>query len=212
MNGGHWRKAGTAVALSLALATASHAFPLFGDHDSANELLAIEYYNAKAGEFIVTVSPDESKALEVGSAPGWEGTGFSFYVVDGPAGAGRVSGMHATALPVCRYFIPPASHFLSASASECAVVGASIPGAVLESEAAFHAWLPNDDGSCPRLFAKIGGFKFAPVYRMWDSVQGTAHRLTTSRELRDAMVASGWIPEGSGDDGVAMCVPAWGGG
>ena len=209
MNGQRWRKAGAAAALSLALAAPSAALVLFGDDDPGSVQLAVEFYHAEAGEFFVTASPDESEALEAGSTPGWERTGLSFYAVDGPAGAGRVTGMHPVAVPVCRYFIPPASHFVSGSASECAAVAASIPGAVLETEAAFYAWLPDDEGRCPRLFAKIGGFEFAPVYRMWDSARGNTQRLTTSKALRDAMAEDGWIAEGSGADGVAMCVPSW---
>lgn len=44
--------------------------------------------------------------------------------------------------PVCRYFIPPASHFLSASKAECDAVGATYPEFVFETASAFHAWLP----------------------------------------------------------------------
>ena len=86
-----------------------------------------------------------------------------------------------------------------------------VAGAVLETEAAFYAWLPDEKGLCPRLFAKIGGFSFAPVYRLWNSRQRNAQRLTMSEAERDAMVAEGWISEGNGADGVAMCVPSWSG-
>ena len=170
MNGKRWRKAATLAALSMMLAAPADAFLLFGDHEPASVEPAIEYHNAKLGEYLVTVSPGEIAALDGGSAPGWVRTGFAFFTVDGPASARVVGGLQA-ALPVCRYFIPPASHFLSALPGECAEIGARIAGAVLESEAAFYAWLPNADGTCPRLYAKIGGFAFVPVYRL-----GTAPR------------------------------------
>ena len=105
MNMRHWRKAGAVAALAMVLAAPAHSFLLFGDDDPAKLALGTEYYNAKLGEFVVTVSLDEKNALETGSTPGWERTGFSFYAVDGPAGMGRVSGNHPTAVAVCRYHI-----------------------------------------------------------------------------------------------------------
>ena len=210
MNVKHWRKAGAAAALSLALAAPANAFPLFGDHEPASVRPAIEYHNAEYGEYLITVSPREIAALDAGSAPGWVRARRAFSTVDAPASAPVVSGYHATAFPVCRYFIPPAAHFLSASPGECAQIVAVIPDAVLETEAAFYAWLPNASGQCPKLFAKIGGFRFDPVYRLYDGAQGTAHRLTTSKAERDAMVADGWVSAGYGADGVAMCVPSSG--
>jgi len=210
MNGLDWRKAGAAAALSMTLAAPAHAFLQFGDDEPANLEPATEYFNAKLGEFFVSVSAGETAALDTGSAPGWERTGHSFYTVDGPARVNVANGSRLTAVPVCRYFIPPASHFLSVSAAECAAVGEGIPGAVLETEAAFFAFTPRDDGGCPQLYSKVGGLAFAPVYRLWDSIQGIAHRYTTVKEVRDAMVENGWISEGNGPDGVAMCVPAFG--
>ena len=202
MNGKRWRNTGVAMALSLALAA-----PLGAESFTANPALATEYYNVELGEFVVTTSMDESKKLDTGSTPGWGRTGFSFYVVDGPDPSGPANSGDPVAVPVCRFLIPPASHFLSASLDECAAVRANIAGAVLEAEAAFYVWLPGADGRCPQLNA---AFALAPVYRMWDSVQGTAHRLTTVKDLRDAMAANGWIAEGYGADGVSMCVPALG--
>ena len=211
MNGKRWRKAGALAALSLSLAAPVDAVLLYGDGDPVSVEPAIEYHNAALGEYFFTVSADEIAALDAGSARGWVRTRFAFFTVDGPASVHVVSGKRAKASPVCRYFIPPASHFLSASSEECAAIGALVARAVLESDAAFYAWLPGDDGGCPRPFAKIGGFEFAPVYRLWDNDRQAAHRLTASKSERDAMVADGWISEGYGKDGVAMCVPSWGG-
>src|SRR5262249_33934011 len=124
----------------------------------------------------------------------------------------RVAGMdapHAGASPVCRFFVPPASHFLSAFPDECAAVGAAHPEFTLEADAAFYAWTPNEDGTCPQLSTAIGGFEFQPVYRLWNQRLDTNHRLTASKTERDAMVARGWVSEGYGEQGVAMCVPSW---
>jgi hypothetical protein len=208
MNGNRWRKAGIAAALSMMLAGPSSAFPLFGG-EPANVQPVFEYENAALGEHVVTRSPAEIDALDAGLIPGWVRMRFAFFTVDGPVSAYVAPGYRAPASPVCRYYIPPGSHFLSASADECAEVGARVAGAVLETGAAFHAWLPDGEGRCPRLFAKIGGFELAPVYRMLDSRQGNAFRLTTSKVERDAMVGSGWVSDGYGADGVAMCVPSW---
>ena len=203
-----WRKAAVAAALSTILAAPADAFTLFGD-ETANVAPAVEYYNAALGEQLVTQTPAEIAALDAGAAAGWVRRRFAFLALDGPASAFVVPGHRASALPVCRYYIPPASHFLSASAGECADVARRVPGAILETDAAFYAWLPDGEGGCPRLFAKIGGFEFAPVYRVLDRRFENAHRLTASKAERDAMVADGWVSEGYGADGVAMCVPSW---
>ena len=46
-----------------------------------------------------------------------------------------------------------------------------------------------------------------PVYRLWNGKPDTNHRFVTDKAERDAMIARGWIPEGAGLDGIAMC--AW---
>jgi len=209
MNAKRWRKAGAAAALSILVAGPASAYQVFGgERESAT--LATEYYNAALGEYLVTVSADETAALDGGSAPGWTRTGkAAFYTVGTPMAAIVELGGLQFAAPVCRFFIPPASHFLSALPSECATLAENSAGIVLETDAAFYAWLPDDEGRCPRLYTKVGGFDFAPVYRLWNSHSGVAHRLTTSRTERDAMVADGWTSEGYGEEGVAMCVPSW---
>ena len=59
MNGKSWRKAGAVLAMSTMLAAPADAFLLFGDHEPASVEPAIEYHNAKLGEYLVTVSPGE---------------------------------------------------------------------------------------------------------------------------------------------------------
>lgn len=103
--------------------------------------------------------------------------------------------------PVCRYYLPPAfgdSHFFSASEAECAEVAVRFPGFVLEDPEVMYVGLPDlVTGACP-----LGR---AAVYRLWNGRAATNHRYTTSVATRVAMVAEGWISEGYGPLGVAMC-------
>jgi hypothetical protein len=109
-------------------------------------------------------------------------------------------------LPVCRYFIPPASHFYSASADECDSVGKAYPQFVLETDAAFYAYLPDTTtGRCPTV-ANEATVQTQPVYRLWKPRSDANHRFTTSFLIRGQMIAQGWLSEGYGADGVAMCV------
>jgi len=92
------------------------------------------------------------------------------------------------------------SHFYSGSPDECAAVLAKYPFFFYESPALFYILLPDPaTGACP-----TGS---APVYRVWDQRADTNHRYTTSRAIRDQMVAAGWVPEGYGPDAVIMCAP-----
>ena len=183
--------------------------PVSADH---NAMAVYEYCNVACDQYFVTGSPQEIDALESGRMPGWQrkGDAQAFMAFSVPVRARHLPRAHADARPVCRFYIPPASHFLSASEEECNAVAAAHPEFVLETAAAFYAWLPDAaTGKCPALFAKIGGFEFQPVYRLWNGRADTNHRLTASRHERATMIANGWIAEGYGDEGVAMCVPHW---
>jgi hypothetical protein len=48
-----------------------------------------------------------------------------------------------------------------------------------------------------------------PLYRLYNNGSSGApnHRYTTSLDIRAAMIAQGWIPEGAGTIGVIACVP-----
>ena len=46
-----------------------------------------------------------------------------------------------------------------------------------------------------------------PVYRVWDNRGDSNHRYTVDRQLRQQMVAEGWVAEGYGPDQVIMCSP-----
>jgi len=169
-----------------------------------------EYVRAATGHFFITASKDDIDALDSGHIPGWMRTGEPVGAQAWTSGSNFWWGSSAAGLPfpVCRYFIPPDSHFLSASAQECDDVAAKHPEFVLETRAAFYAWLPSASGVCP-----IDSFNFPtdnynliPMYRLWNGRADTNHRFTTSRAVRDAMVAQGWIIEGYGAQPVAMCV------
>jgi len=54
-------------------------------------------------------------------------------------------------------------------------------------------------GACPP--------RTSPVYRLWNGRAATNHRYTTQRAIRDVMIGAGWIQEGYGASGVAMCAP-----
>lgn len=170
-----------------------------------------EYHNARAGTFFATAAQADVDALESGRIAGWKRTQPAeiFTALESPGYYGRGGAPQ----PVCRYFIPPHSHFLSASKAECDAVGAQHPEFVLETRAAFYVWLPNAaTGECASILPKAtGGPIFRPVYRLWNGQADTNHRFTTSLAVRAEMMARGWIAEGYGPMGVAMCAPLFAG-
>ena len=44
-----------------------------------------------------------------------------------------------------------------------------------------------------------------PVYRLWNQQADSSHRYTTSTAIRAQMLATGYLAEGHGLDGVVMC-------
>lgn len=165
---------------------------------------AVEFHRADVDHYFVTSNPLEVADLDNGVHPGWARTGATFEVF------GSRDATTMAASDVCRYYIPPAvgdSHFLSGSAAECAAVASKVQtdpnyaGYVLESNAAFMVPMPDvSSGACAS-----GSL---PVYRLWNRKIDSNHRYTTVPATRDAMVAAGWVSEGYGSDGVAMCAVA----
>jgi len=47
-----------------------------------------------------------------------------------------------------------------------------------------------------------------PVYRLWNNRIDTNHRYTTDVTIKQQMIARGYIAEGFGPEGVAMCAVA----
>ena len=77
---------------------------------------------------------------------------------------------------------------------------AKFPTFTYETAAAMYMFLPHPvTGACP-----IGAI---PIYRVWNTRVDSNHRYTTDIGVRDAMVAKGYVREGYGLDGVAMCSP-----
>lgn len=162
---------------------------------------AVEYYNRALDHYFISNLQPDIDALDSGRISGWQRTGGRFFVF--AAGGGGLS-------PVCRYYIPPQhgnSHFFSASPNECAAIANRIgfdpnySGYILETSAAFNIYLPNTNtGACP------GGS--IPVYRLWNRRVDSNHRYTTDRNVKNQMIALGYVAEGYGFDAVAMCAPA----
>jgi hypothetical protein len=154
----------------------------------------VEFYNAAQDHYFVTASPAEIGDLDAGAHPGWQRTGSSFDAYDG--GVGGTS-------PVCRFYIPPSrgdSHFFSASPDECAQTQARFADFKLETSDAFRIMLPDvDTGACAS--------SLVPVYRLWNGRAQTNHRYTADAVAWRRMASLGWVSEGYGNDGVAMCAP-----
>jgi len=150
---------------------------------------AIEYFNARFGHYFVTPLQSEIAALDQGVFQGWVRTGQSFRAF---------SDTTLSSAPVCRYFREDVtSHFYSASVAECAAVR-NFSGWIFETGRLFSGLIPDDlaTGACEA--------PLVPLYRLWNG--RVNHRYTTSLEIRAQMIAQGYVPEGYGPLGVAMCV------
>ena len=160
----------------------------------ATTLDVIEYYHAGFDHYFITTLAVEIARLDNGTLQGWARTGQMFH-----AYATAIAGTS----PVCRLYIPPSngdSHFFSASPSECAATKARFPQFIVESDDVMRMTLPDaTSGACP------GGT--APVYRLWNGRADSNHRYVTDPTLRSAMLARGYVAEGYGNQGVAMCAP-----
>ena len=153
----------------------------------------IEYYAPQFDDYFITLAIDEIHALDTQAIPGWYRTGYSFeaYVEPMPG-----------ADPLCRFYIPPASHFFSGSSAECAaVLKFNVPPFVYESPNSFYLPAPDmTTGVCPA--------GLIPVYRLYNNKPMlTNHRYTTDLAVKAQMVAKGYIAEGYGPDRVMMCAP-----
>jgi len=172
---------------------------------------AIEYFHGQLKRYFITADPREIAALDDGLISGWIRTGENFPVFPADAIPGNGAG------PVCRlYGLPEAgldAHFFSIDPDECAVAIDRWPSSwTLETSAAFGAGYAFgsrvDESGAITHYCDLGN----PLFRLYSNDAGSDHRYTTSREIRDSMIAKGWIAEGQyrAADGVpfAMCVPA----
>jgi probable HAF family extracellular repeat protein len=152
---------------------------------------AIEYHYAALDHYFLTANPAEIALMDSGRFAGWTRTGQTFSVhLDAPTGTNAV----------CRFFGAAfTSHFYTANADECALVK-TYPAWQFEG-IAFNIAVPEPNGNCPSATQ--------PVYRLYNNGKGAApnHRYTTSLTTRSQMMDAGWVPEGAGPLGVAMCAP-----
>jgi hypothetical protein len=153
----------------------------------------IEYHDAASDRHFMTADPREVADLDASPAR-WARTGRGF----------RAYALYASdnrAEPVCRYeragSVARDGYVLSASYRECAALAAS-PAWRYDSRAFDIAHPDTLTGDCP------GGTR--PVYRVWDA-RSDDHRWITDSVLRASLVARGWVSEGYGNLGVAMCAP-----
>ncbi len=141
-----------------------------------------EFLNSTLNHYFVTGSSVEADGILAGAAgPGWSLTGQGFAAYLPGIGPGN---------DVCRFYNFGANtHFYTANAGECAWVRTD-PGWTYEG-LAFRIQVP-ENGSCP-----VGT---VPVYRVYNNrymVNDSNHRFTTSLQIYNEMVASGWKGEGT---------------
>ena len=165
-----------------------------------------EYYLESLDHYFITGSQPDLDALDAGRYPGWQRSS--------PYGVFWASSSAASfdyTVPVCRYYVPPGSHFFSASADECDAVAQQHPEYVLESRAAFYAALPDlATGKCPEVNCCGPVIEaFLPVYRVRNNRPDTNYRFTASLDTRAEMIEKGWVSDGYGPMGVAMCTGDW---
>ncbi len=152
----------------------------------------VEFYNASLDHYFITYVEGEITKLDNGTFKGWARTGLSF-----KAYATTQAGTSA----VCRIYIPPGKgdgHFFGRDTNECDGTMTKNPTFILESSTFFYLYPPNL-GNC--------GAGQVNVYRVFSNRVDANHRYTTSKAVRDQMVAKGWIAEGDGPDIVVMCAP-----
>ncbi len=156
-----------------------------------------EFRHPDWDHYFITAYPDEVASLTAGNMPPWVPTGQTFKVWNA-AGSGITN--------VCRFFnnefAPKSSHFYSNTAAECPSL-ATRSRWQLESPNAFYM-MASPTGACPS--------GTVPLYRLYNNGKSGApnHRYTVYPTVRSTMIATGWIPEGNGVDGVFACVPQGG--
>ncbi len=162
---------------------------IFATPAAAEVVRAVEYYHQAFEHYFVTANPAEIAALDSGAFSGWWRTGQR-YQVDTASADGLV--------PVCRFYTSAyagkASHFFTASESECAHVR-NMPDWTYEG-VAFYARLPDAQGNCPA--------GTAAIRRLFNNGQGGApnHAYTADAAKLNTLVGTGWVSEE-----VAFCAP-----
>ncbi len=190
--GDRWILAMNASTGTTAGNTALHVVRFRGSADPSRAPV-VEFHHAGMDHYFYTSNPDEIALLD-GGAGGWARTGESFNAYANATG---------DRADVCRFFsaafAPKSSHLFTADAIECEAVK-HYPAWTFEG-IAFGSPLPDANGNCAE------GTR--PVFRLFNNGQGgaPAHRLVTDQITQIAMIHAGWLPEGFGDNRVAMCAP-----
>jgi hypothetical protein len=154
---------------------------------SAPDTEAVEFYNALNKHYFITATASEARIIDSGGAgEGWMRTGRSFQAwlkkADAPA----------TAQPVCRFYSSGAnSHFYTAGSAECEGLKSSRSGWQYEG-IAFHIQVPVN-GQCPADTVEL-----LRVYNNgFSNGEGANHRFVDDASLKELMVESHWIAEGT---------------
>lgn len=166
-----------------------------------------EYYNAGLDRYVLAATQQEKSNLDTGHPRGWQRTGHYFRALDADVERGLIT------VPVCRYYLPPPlgdTHFYSAFAEECEAVAQRWPAAILETADAFRVALPEAaSGLCLPLIDSTEpqhSIVTTPLYRVWNGRAEPSHRFTTRVSEQALRREEGWIAEGFGPHGTAMCV------
>jgi hypothetical protein len=150
---------------------------------------AIELYSPSLDRYYLAVDAAEASTLQATGGFVRTGQSFKVYALNGSDGRG---------FPVYR-FVSAAlnAHFFTASYREYLVL-LRTPEWQFELQP-FEAGFPDTlTGECAD--------GLYPVYRLFSPRTGD-HRWTIDAGLRAALLEQGWIAEGYGDLGVAMCSP-----
>lgn len=172
------------LAAILCLPSAGHAFFIPPPPPSV-----AEFVNTITEHYLLVRDPAEVAAIDAGAAgPGWKKTGYSFQVAL-PGDAVRDGN-------ACRFYSPSAnSHFHTAFAAECEALRANPASGWIFEKLDFSAPIPR--GTCEPAMQ--------PIYRLYNGGTGGdhSHRYTAAPDVRDEMIARGWVSEG-----VAFCTPS----
>ena len=142
---------------------------------------AVEFQNSILNHYFITADPNESTAIDGGSAgPGWSRTGQT-WKSGGPNRVCRFYGVQAAG--------GPNGHFYTIDSDECAAVQLD-PGWHFESYD-FSGWPVKSSGVCP-----AGTIPVKRAYNGRFAQHDSTHRYTTSDTIYNQMVTQGWSGEG----------------
>ena len=165
-----------------------------GSCNVAAGITAIEFYKADIGHYFMTASTDEAVVLDNKPEWNWVRTGKTFNIWLSQSAA------PSNASPVCRFFGvfsngTIGSHFYTVDATECDMVKGRLDWGWGYENDAFYAIKPTGS-TCPD--------GTSPIYRAYNNGMSGApnHRYMATQAEVNAMVAQGWVSEGTAFCGV----------